>query len=534
MNMINDELKSFKLTVYLLKESVTEFRQAIHDKAIYYVYKLKDEIDAEGVVIVGKTKENEPSWKEFIQEGIKDKLPSILNTSNRALIFFNIDKRFFAIPFGYGKHLINEECIDREFGLKTALNIINADKLISVDKANIGDLSVLTKTQASKKGSPDYFDIDIIKDLLRSITGEPTVQLSSEFGNIVTGNEGVYISPKTNFAKVPEILRKLKSEYSKTTYRKRFDWIDNIKIERDPAKIDKLREKLILEMTKSNSDSIHLAPPFIVSWENFVGISFTPKGEFYNEFDIQNYYTSRNSTTTDLDWDKLIRQKLYFKESNNEDIIPYPLWRFINFETEHQGHQYVFTLSNWYRINKDYHDQIYNYCNSIPESEIKFLTCNEKESEGKYNERMAMSDNDLLCMDRKLIGSSISRSQIEACDIFAKRKELVHVKFRESSSTLSHLFAQGRVSSNSLRRDKTFRKNFRSKLKSLGFDNNLIPLENRELKSEDYTITYAIIEKKDRSFVDALPFFSLINFRLALEELMAMGFNVRVKKIMIK
>ncbi len=532
--MKNDDLKNFKLTVYLLKESVVKFRDAISDYAIYTVYNIKEEIKTDGYVIIGQTKENEPSWKSFIQEGIKENLPPLYNSSNRAVIFYKIDKRYFAIPFGYGKHLLKDECIDREFGLKTALNIINADKLLSVDKANIGDLSVLTKTQASKKGSPDYFNIDIIKDLIRSITGEPELKLSGEFGNVITGNEGIYISPKTNFAKVPEILGKLKREYHKTTYKQRFDWIDNIKVERDPTVIDALNATLIGELIKKNSTAIHLAPPFILNWEDFIGIAFTPQGDYFYEFDIKNFYKVKNSSLSDLDWEKLVRQKLYIKENNNEDIIPFALWRFINFETVYNGKNYVFTLSNWYKINSDYYKSIYEYCSQIEESDINFLTCNEAENEGEYNERMANSSPNFICLDKKLIRSNISRSEIEACDIFTKSKELIHVKFRESSSTLSHLFAQGRISCNSLRRDKIFRKNLRAKIKNLGLKNDLIPLEDKDFDSSEYTITYAIIEKKNRSFIDALPFFSLINFRLTAEELMVMGFKIKVKKIMIK
>ena len=340
--------------------------------------------------------------------------------------------------------------------------------------------------------------------------------------------------PKTNFEKIPGILKRLNAEYQKTTYKERFDWIDNIKIERDPAIIDKLKSLLIKELLNKNSESIHLAPPFIVNWENFVGISFTPQGDCFNEFDIQNFYSLKDTTYTDLDWDKLTRQKLYFKENNNEDSIHFPLWRFLNYETEYEGKNYVFTLSNWYRINTDYYMSIYDYCSKFEESSLNYLTCRVDENEGDYNIRMSNSDSDFICLDKKLIKSDISRSQIEACDIFTKSKELIHIKFRESSSTLSHLFAQGRISCNSLKRDKNFRKNFRLKLKTLGFDKDLIPLENRDLKSEEYTITYAIIEKKDRHFVDALPFFSLINFRLTAEELSVMGFNVKVKKIIIR
>ncbi|MFA6200150.1 MAG: DUF6119 family protein [Bacteroidales bacterium] len=530
--MEDEDLKNFKLAIYLLKDTIINYKDAIKGNASYDEYDFNGKINVDGKVLIGKSKTNEPNWKLFLQEGVKEELPNLNNISNRAVVFFKIERSYFAIPFGYGKHLIKEESIDREFGLKTALNIIDADKLLSIDKANVGDLSVLTKTQASKKGSPDYFNIDIFKDLLRSITGEPAIALPNEFGNVITGNEGIYISPKTNITQIPSILKKLNEEYHKETYKKRFDWIDNIKTERDPSIIENLQNMLIDELKNKKSENIHLAPPFIVDWENFEGVSFTPKGEYLNEFDIQNFYSLKEENLTDLDWDKLIRQKIYFKQNDNDEALPFYLWRFLNFETEYLGNNYVFTLSNWFKVNNKYYESILEYCKGFNESDIDFPACEKDEDEGKYNEKMAKFNKDCICLDKKLIRSEISRSQIEACDIFTTSRELIHVKFRSSSATLSHLFAQGRISGNSLRRDKQFRKNLRSKLKSLGFKNDLIPLESKDFNPNDFTITYAIIDKKERKFVDSLPFFSLINFRLTAEELSMMGFQIKVKKIL--
>lgn len=531
---MNEDDKNCRLAIYLLKENVSDFKDAIKSQSNYDEYNFNDKITVGGGVIVGKTKKREPSWRDLIQEGVIETIPVLRNTSNRAVVFFIVQRRIFAIPFGYGKHLLKEDCIDHDFGLKTALNVVNADKLLSIDKANIGDLAVLTKTQASRKGSPDYFNVDILKDLLRSITGEPNVVLSSEFGGVITGNEGVYISPKTSFIKIPSILGKLNAEYKKKTYKARFDWIDNVKTERDPVIIEKLRGQLIDEMKAGNSKEVYLAPPFIMEFENFGGIAYTPKGELYNEFDIENYYKLKEDSIDDLDWERLTRKKIFIKSSTDDELNPYSLWRFLNFETTINNHQYIFTLSNWYRIDRNYYKAIYRYCSQIKESDSSFPDCKKGENEGQYNERLANSNKQFVCLDKKLIRSDISRSEIEACDVFTKSKELIHVKFRESSSTLSHLFAQGKVSASSLRRDRAFRYNLRAKLESLGASKSLIALEDKNLKPGDYTITFAIIESKKRSFVDALPFFSLINFRNHADEIITMGFNLRVKKILIQ
>ena len=109
--------------------------------------------------------------------------------------------------------------------------------------------------------------------------------------------------------------------------------------------------------------------------------------------------------------------------------------------------------------------------------------------------------------------------------------EFIHVKFRKSSATLSHLFAQGRVSANLLRRDETFRKNLREKFDEIGLSKNLVPIDSNKVNASNYTITFAIIDKKKRTFVESLPFFSLLTFRLAAEDLQLLGYNVKVKKI---
>lgn len=531
MNALNED-KNFKLAIYLIKTSYLTFRKCLKAGISVDFYNFNDKIETEGIVVVGKTKVNQPNWREFLQGALEKKLPDLNNSSNRACVFFKINKRVFVIPFGYGKHLIKDEAIEREFGLRTTLNIINADKLISVDKANIGDMSVQTKTQTSKKGTPDVFNIDILRDLLKGITGEPESLAPEEIGNIVTGNEGLYVAPKTNIFKVPKLLSKIEKEYQKDTYKKRFDWIDNIKPEKDPNIIENLKDELIRDLSAKKSDNIHLAPPFIISWEDLEFISFTPKGNEFYEFDVINFYDAKSDIFDNLDWDKLLRQRIYIKDSATSDSLNYSLWRFLNYQIEFKGSHYIFTQSNWYKVDKDYYNEIYKYCNDIIESESSFVDCEEAMNEGEYNIKLTKSNSDYVLLDKKLVQSDMIRSQIEACDVFnSKNKEFIHVKFRESSSTLSHLFAQGRVASNSLRRDKTFRQNLK---KRLGKHKTLIPSENKDMNPSDYTITYAIIESKDRKFIDALPFFSLVNFRLTAEEIMMMGFKLRVKKIQIK
>jgi uncharacterized protein (TIGR04141 family) len=79
--------------------------------------------------------------------------------------------------------------------------------------------------------------------------------------------------------------------------------------------------------------------------------------------------------------------------------------------------------------------------------------------------------------------------------------------------------------------NRTFRENLRKKFRIENLPLNLVPLEGKKLDPSKYTITFAIIDEKQRSFVESLPFYSLLNFRLTVDDLTAIGYEVRVKKI---
>jgi uncharacterized protein (TIGR04141 family) len=73
--------------------------------------------------------------------------------------------------------------------------------------------------------------------------------------------------------------------------------------------------------------------------------------------------------------------------------------------------------------------------------------------EQAYNEYVAARDRRFLCLDRRLVQSSVHPRGFEACDLLGPDNELVHVKKSSrstGSSVLSHLFAQGLVAIESL------------------------------------------------------------------------------------
>lgn len=526
--------KTHKLSIYLIKKEVVDFESSLKSSFVdYSKHELKQSFECEGLIIVGRTREKTSDWRGLLQEGTDSVLADLSNASNRAVLFFKIEGRIFAIAFGFGKHLLNEELIEREFGLRTALNLVDFNKFISIDKANLSEVTVLTRTQSSVKAKPDSFNLDVVSDLLKGVTGGLIVG-NSDLGNIITGNDGVSILPKINFKDFPEVLKKINTAHLSERYKENFDWVDNLKELKDPRIINVLKDELISKLKAKDSNHIHIAPPNIIDWENFEGYAFNgARDELKTDFDIEDFYNYKDDKINEIDWISLLSQKIYIKFSNVDYRYSSALTKYLNFETTLGNQVYVFSLGKWYQVNLNYIQEIKDFVKDVEESDVDFMDYDrfEKLSEGDYNLAFAGTSLDLVSFDKELIKSDyMSRSNIELCDVMClSKKELIHVKFRYNSATLSHLFAQGRISSYVLIKDRSFRMNCRKKLSTMDLDLNLIPSDG--FKPGDYTITFALIDKKDRTFVEALPFFSLINFRLTLQELRLYGFNVKVKNI---
>lgn len=529
--MAATDKKSYKLSIYLIKKGITSFPDALKNFKSLEEYKIKDVLKFNGVIYVGQTKKNAPGWEELLQQGTDSKIRSLNNTSNRALLLLKVDNRIFALPFGFGKSLLKDDAIEREFGLRTTLNIVDADKLRSMNKANVDDFTLLTTTQTSRRAKPQEFNLDIVRDLIRGVTGQPFADFE-RLGATVTGSEGVYVIPSITFDDIPTLLQMLGEAYKSKRYKARFDWVDNIKNERDPAIVETLQKSLLTELKAKNVDVIHLVAPVMIDWEQYEGFSFTPKGELYVDLDIAEYYSEKETSLKDITWDKLKSQRLYVKYGDRDEQIGVPLLHALNFQTKIQDQFYVFAFGQWYKINKNFTQETIDYVNSVKESSLNFIPCKRNWHEDTYNEKLSKSNDNFFLFDQNFVKSDAYRSKIEVCDIFAeKERELVHVKFKSSSATLSHLFAQGRISCNLLASDPVFRKNLRIKLKSLGIPMKLIPEKQDDFDPSKLTVTFAIISEGGKSFADSLPFFSLLNFRLTVTELRRMHFKVKMKKI---
>jgi uncharacterized protein (TIGR04141 family) len=126
-------------------------------------------------------------------------------------------------------------------------------------------------------------------------------------------------------------------------------------------------------------------------------------------------------------------------------------------------------------------------------------------------------------MDRVLIPYG-GYNQIEFCDLYAKDREIIHIKRYGSSSVLSHLFSQGLVSGELFQTDGQFRKEVQAKLPpSHRFNCEQKP------RAGEFKVVFSVISDSPGDLV--LPFFSKLNLKHAVRRLEGYGFDVALAKI---
>src|SRR5690606_19414169 len=119
-------------------------------------------------------------------------------------------------------------------------------------------------------------------------------------------------------------------------------------------------------------------------------------------------------------------------------------------------------------------------------------------------------------------------SQIEFCDLFVRKRTMLHVKRYGGSSVLSHLFAQGVVSATLFLQDPEFRRGIRQTLPRA----HRAAVPERRPRVEHFEVGFAIVSRSPGGLV--LPFFSKVNLRNAARTLAGFGYRVTLTKIPVE
>lgn len=471
-----------------------------------------------------------PKWAKFL-DLTTDEKEEVFNVSAYGLMFLPAAGRLFAISFGLGHVKLNPDAFEQDFGLRVVLNTVAADRLRSADIRTPDENTTTRRTQTARSSDQTAFSIDVERDIIRGLAGEPT---DKTFALRVAGSDGLTLTKEMEVADLPKVCSDALAAFGKTDYKANFGWVDQIKHVRDKAVIEKLDAALAAALqaalTGPIPDTLHLAYPVIYDPEKARHIRF--KGfrstNVHTDMEIGSYIGDlKERLITTYPVEDLAAHKAYECDAEGKDNgESWKIKECLVFEADLNGQKYVLSGDRWYCIDPNIAKDVADFFAATPK--ITLPPAHANDNEETYNTRVASGGYNMMCMDRKTVKPTGANYPIEACDFLSIDGSLIHVKDHTSSSRLSHLFNQGTVSARVLKTDGALRDRLlieigkqETALALTGY-HGLVADGSTAFDTTKHKVVYAVLCAAGTA---RLPFFSLVTFRQAAKELQALGYS---------
>jgi len=519
-----------RLTIFLLKD-ITQPDDALAEDGVAGLEtgELTTVSALNGKFYWKKNAPSSPGWAKFVEPVVEGGFQGLQSASSSGLLVLEVDEHAFALAFGYGRSFLNQARIERRFGLKVALNVIDARQIRSLDTKRFDEMVVSTNTQTSRTTELPTFGVDILRDILRAVTG---VAPEGSGYKTLSGADALVLGVDRAVSDLPALLRDLYSHYTATKYQDAFGWVDQLAEVKDPALVQALDAQLVEQLKASDTSTTHMAMPENLEWEDIEHFLIVPtvRQTHFDELDLDAYLANPITKPSDLTVDQLKRRKVSVKFIRSaEPDDRWSVYQCLVSEQRYKEALYALIEGRWFAISDSLVAQVDTAIGAIPQATVSLPVGIPGESEGEYNARAAAESANLALLDKQLVGPDGATTKIEFCDLMSTDGSLIHVKRKTRSSTLSHLFAQGHVSAESLV-DGALRDQVRSIIqKAVGAADaapwlTFVPPSGSPPERDRITVTYAVIANSSAKGVEWLPFFSRLTLMQTVRDLNRLGF----------
>jgi uncharacterized protein (TIGR04141 family) len=478
-------------------------------------------------LFVRATPPHPPGWLSYLAPHVQGGLTNLWAASSGAVLVVEAAGRIFAVAVGQGWHLLNMSAFESDFGLKVVLNTVMPDQLKSVDAKTVEENTLHTRREVSRNSAFSAFGLDVSRDLLRAVTGKPQ---DETLGPWLTGSDRLGIPTRVPVPELPSLAKRLLTAYEAEDYKRHFDFIDFLRPEKDPARKLELEELLIDALRREGLSDLHLAAPEPLDWSDMDGFRFsTQASSTSTDSDprITRYLATKEGDEISIE--TLKRDKmLAISASTTYEQNSWPVYRCIVYEVEVDGELFVLSGGDWFRVSLDFKDRVYEEVTNFTTMMEGLPDADIGTTEDAYNTKASAALNG-LCLDKKLVYDG-GPDRMEICDILTRAGGFIHVKHRGSSSTLSHLFAQGLNSAERFLQDPDFRIKAREIASSADPEFAALFPESRP-DPEAHQITFVVITRSTRETPLTLPFFSVVSLRAASLRLRALGYRVAIAAV---
>jgi uncharacterized protein (TIGR04141 family) len=523
--------RHFDLSIYLIKAGVTDHEVIVPSSPKLDESRVRNGRHTVGTLYVSYPPKGKlPKWTDFVRGGVADEFLDALKVKTASgVLLVEQDDRVFAITFGHGHHLIDNEQIVSDFGLKTTLNSVDPDAIRQVDRRKLDSTGRIAIEQSGIEIPIYQFGLDIEQDLVRRVTAKPR---DPELGRQLSGKDALRVTAPLNLENLNAFLSKIYRISQETTYRDNFAFIDNIAEIREEGLILALQGRVIELANDDGASDVWMAPPDIIDWNLTQGMRYTDDSDEELRQDIDLVTFGAVAMGGDpITWDGLEHHRIHVIDNDDNELESWPARKCLYAEFEHDGHTYVLTEGKWYRINDDFATRVAQNFAAIPDCGLHLPVWTQR-NEGQYNDdTAAASGGNLRLLDRQLINFPPGRDRMEFCDLLSNQRHLIHVKQFSSSSGMSHLCSQAANSAEYLKMDSRFRELVNQKLTDLGIPQAFhVPAQFTNENAGQYEVVFGIAGKHAHLPIE-IPFFSKVSISHAARRCQGLGFRVSKLKI---
>lgn len=498
----------------------------------------------EATVFIAPASDSPPAWAPFLTSAF-DGIEVTPGVHPSAVLFVrtianaNQPSATFAFAFGpAGRFMVDPAAYVRGYGLKTALNLIyprdsrDTPRLRSVDSKRRDSSVLRSRVQSSADVDFEAFDVSQLRDVLDKAVGQP---YDPEWGSRVQGGDALVLNLPIGIGDLGKLCRDIEKVSLRDDYRAKFAWIDNIQPVADPRLREQIEDQILELLRSKEPTGIGLAAPEILDWSSVSGFRYhfdraDPRGGVQHpDLRIVDYIggLERTLQLPSIDLGYLRRSQIYACDASGGYSAHWPVWRCLVGEIEVDGETYILDEGELFRVNRDYLDDLDEFLRAIPPASCVLPATTVTESEDQYNKSVANAPDFLLLDKQNVVAVPGKTTPIEVCDLLSSDRHLVHVKRHLSSSTLSHLFAQGVVSAELLQTSPAFREAVAKKVSSTVKGASIFtPLFTTGVQPSEWKVVYAVAADWRGQGCTRLPFFSKVNLREAYNNLTGRGFTV--------
>jgi uncharacterized protein (TIGR04141 family) len=500
------------LTVHLFASEVRRFDQLVNrewsDHIQPVVQNRLEDLDFEARLIEHRSHERLPEYYEYLSDYFSIGATPVGSYSVAVLV--EVERRFFAITFGYGRGLLTRSLLVHDFGIRVTANSIDSETVQAVETRTLSAIGRQTYQRVAIASGLREFSVDLDSEWVRSLAGAT----DDDFARGLSGSQSLRLrlnDGHAQFHQLGAILRELLRRYESAAYCESFPFLDYLRPLPQRDLLVKKLDQTIVSRLQMGAENYwrgigiilpDLAPQVMEGGVRGYRVRSVPS--HHDELDIR---LAREAVRRSRRAEPL-KAEIEVLNQQLQVVDRWTVRECLSVEIQYRDRYFVLAAGSWFEVRANRLAEINKKVARIPTlnpSDVDLPCWSSSDDETEYNKSAAEGSGGrfrLIHIKSGLYYAPGERGGVELCDLMDDRLHLVCVKKLKRSNELSHLFAQGSVSADLYASDRDFRRRVEYEFQSSWPDREVPPVP---------TIIYAIATEREGELKDLIPFFSKIN-----------------------